>query len=210
MTFGDVVSTGRDELPLQLRAAADELGVDADVDLTVSDGPVSHGEAAGRRGRRARIEISRDAITAGWLVLRGTLAHELAHVRDPLERRDRVLRLAVVTALGAPALGALMIYPTLAPPGVSRSLVVAVWFAGWPLLLATLAGAACVSHRRELRADRTAAQLLGDTAPVLAMIDRVPPVMAAYSTVGRLHARLTHPDPARRRRALRSLTEPTI
>lgn len=41
-------SPGRADLPNQLRAAADGLGVDAEVDLTVSDGPISHAEPAGR------------------------------------------------------------------------------------------------------------------------------------------------------------------
>jgi len=190
----------------QLRAAMDKLDVDVDVDLVVSDKAISHAAAA-NRGRRARIWISRAAIVASGEVLLGTLAHEIAHVLDPHDRKDRALSRIGFCTLAAPAAFALVIYPSIAEAqGAPRSFVFAAWFAGWIPFLAAIAWSSRISHRRELRADRTAAQLLGNAEPVLAMIDRNAAVEATYGPVDRLNARRTHPAPARRRRAL--LAEP--
>ena len=63
-------------------------------------------------------------------------------------------------------------------------------------------GHAWISHCREFRADALAAELLGDTRPVLAMLDDC---QAGYERLGRM-ARLSHlmtyPSPTRRRREL--------
>lgn len=62
-----------------------------------------------------------------------------------------------------------------------------------------------ISHRRELRADALAAQLLGDTAPVLAMLDDLQVMHERLGRMARLTGLLTHPSPSRRRRELLSI-----
>ena len=58
------------------------------------------------------------------------------------------------------------------------------------------------AHRRELRADALAAELLGDNGPVLGMVDGC---QARHERLGRtacLSSLLTHPSPTRGRRGL--------
>ena len=76
------------------------------------------------------------------------------------------------------------------------------WFAGMVMIGTAMFGHAWISHCREFRADALAAELLGDTRPVLAMLDDC---QAGYERLGRM-ARLSHlmtyPSPTRRRREL--------
>lgn len=58
------------------------------------------------------------------------------------------------------------------------------------------------SHRRELRADALAAELLGDAGPVLAMLDDCQARHEQFGRMARVCGLLTHPSPTRRRREL--------
>ena len=62
------------------------------------------------------------------------------------------------------------------------------WFAGMVMIGTAMFGHAWISHCWEFRADALAAELLGDTRPVLAMLDDC---QAGYERLGRM-ARLSH------------------
>lgn len=173
-------------------------------ELHLVDGPVSSA-ARGRFGRASRIYVSRDAVDASLDALRGDLAHEYAHLLDPDHWRDTAMQVVGWVALKLAAIVALMVYPLVADADASSWLVVGSWLAGWPTLLASFCWAAHFSYKIELRADRTAAGLLGDVAPVIAMVERLAAVRAGHSRLQHLLARRSHPDPARRRRALTAL-----
>ena len=79
------------------------------------------------------------------------------------------------------------------------------WFVGMVLMCAAVCCHARISHRRELRADALAAQLLGDTGPVLAMLDDVQVMHERLGRMARLTGLLTHPSPSLRRRELLSI-----
>jgi Zn-dependent protease with chaperone function len=79
------------------------------------------------------------------------------------------------------------------------------WFVGMLLMCAAVCCHARISRRRELRADALAAKLLGDTGPVLAMLDDLQVVHVRLGRMARLSGLLTHPSPSRRRRELLSI-----
>jgi Zn-dependent protease with chaperone function len=66
------------------------------------------------------------------------------------------------------------------------------WFVGMVLIWLRCAGHALISHRRELRADALAAKPLGDTGPVLAMLDDL---QVVHEHLGKM-ARLSGPPHA--------------
>ena len=183
------------------RAFAEIRRDDVAVELELADGAVSSA-SRGRPGRPPRLSISRKAVDAGLAALLGDVAHEYAHLLDPHHWRDTALQVVGWMALMLAAIVAVTVYPLIAEPGTPVQAVFAVWFAGWPILLAAFYWKAHFSYRIELRADRTAADLLGDVAPMLVMVDRLAGVRAGYGRMQRLLARSSHPDPARRRRAL--------
>jgi Zn-dependent protease with chaperone function len=73
---------------------------------------------------------------------------------------------------------------------------------GMVLICAALYCNAWVSRRRELRADALAAKLLGDFAPVLAMLDDCQAKHERLGRMARLSGLFTHPSPTRRRHEL--------
>lgn len=73
------------------------------------------------------------------------------------------------------------------------------WLAGMLLICTSVYCSAWASHRRELRADALAAELLGDAGPVLAMLDDCQATHEQLGRMARLCGLLTHPSPARRR-----------
>lgn len=183
------------------RAYAEICRDDVVVELELADGAVSSA-SRGRPGRPPRLSISRQAVDAGPAALLGDVAHEYAHLLDPHHWRDTALQVVGWTALMLAAIVAVMVYPLIAEPGTPVQAVLAVWLAGWPILLSAFCWKAHFSYQIELRADRTAADLLGDVTPMLVMVDRLAGVRAGYGRMQRLLARSSHPDPARRRRAL--------
>jgi Zn-dependent protease with chaperone function len=76
------------------------------------------------------------------------------------------------------------------------------WFAGTVLVCAGIRCSAWASHRRELRADALAAELLGDNGPVGAMVDGCQARHERLGRAARLSSLLTHPCPTRGRRSL--------
>lgn len=80
-----------------------------------------------------------------------------------------------------------------------------IWVISTLLLGLALWWLATICHRGELRADRTAAELLGSTAPVLAMIDHIHMGHVGRSRMNRLCSLLTHPSPTRRRQDIEAL-----
>lgn len=161
-------------------------------------------------GRRARMWVSRGTVAAGIDALRGEVAHEYAHLIDPDHWRDAALAMAGWAAAAGVYFGSLavpMLLPTLRPELGQILAVLALWIVGWLALGCGCWWCARITHRRELRADRIAAQLLGSTGPVLTMLDRVSTEHAKAPRWRRAFARLTHPDPALRRQAL--VTSPT-
>lgn len=192
----------RSEDTVRLRAAT---AVIADIRRDVSPVVTLTDERSSRtaretRRRPARIWVSRDAVDGAITVLGGEVAHEYAHLIDPLHRRDTALRVAPVFVVG-PIAATAVTFPQL-QPGAPDWLIVAIWMTG--LLLGALLALWIrhVSHRVELRADRTAVELLGSVEPVLAMLERFDGLRADQGLPQRIQAWLTHPSPDRRRRAL--------
>jgi Zn-dependent protease with chaperone function len=79
---------------------------------------------------------------------------------------------------------------------------VAIWLAGWLAWWCAGCWVRSLNHRIELRADRTAVQLLGSAEPVFAMLERLHDIRADHNRRQRIEAWFTHPTPERRRRAL--------
>ncbi len=161
----------------------------------------------GRLRARPRLWISRATVDAGPLALSGEVAHELAHLVEP--RRDRSATMPLGAALSLSALS----FTVISLPQRISTGSPALWALAPAWLVSVAAAAAAVwlvcrvNHAREFRADRTAARLLGSTAPVRTMLTRIEADYVAQPWRHRLASRLTHPDPARRLRALQALTE---
>ena len=152
-----------------------------------------------RPWRPARIEIRREIEAQGRSdALRG----ERAHVLRPDSRRY-FARSLVATEIGAVGLG-LVAHgrdrPVARPYALAGPL--GFWFAGTVLMSAGVCRSAWASHRRELRADALAAELLGDNGPVLAMLDGCQARHERLGRAARPSCLLTDPSPTRRRREL--------
>jgi len=139
--------------------------------VTLTDPPCSRAYP-GRPWRPAWVEIRRQLAARGpSSALHGEIAHEYAHVLRPDSWR-RVALFVLATELGAVGLAIWLL-------GVIASWIdhahAPLWLGSWVVGMVLMCAAVCcqarISHRRELRADALAAQLLGDTAPVLAMLD---------------------------------------
>ena len=156
--------------------------------------------ARGRRGRPPRLWVSREAVDASGIAFE--LAHEYAHVVDGEHVRDTTLKLAGWIVLALAAVSGTMVYPSLAPATTPPSTILAVWLAGWLAWWSAGCWVRSLNHRIELRADRTAAELVGSVEPVLAMHERLDDVRAGHNRRQRIQAWFTHPTPARRRGAL--------
>ena len=185
----------------------DEIGAPAPTPLVrLTDSPGSWA-MPGLLGTRPRMWVSRATIDAGPLALSGEVAHELAHFVEPHRDRRATLMLAAALLLSALSFTVFSLPQRIfAGPPPLWALAVA-----W---LASLAGAAAavwlvcqVNHEREFRADRTAVRLLGSAAPVVTMLTRTEADYIALAWRHRLASRLTHPDPARRLRALEALSD---
>ena len=162
----------------------------------------------GVRRRRARLWVSRRSVDAGPVALRGELAHEYAHLVDPNHWRDALRAItgwAALTLLAVTGWATPMLLTSTRAAEISIVAIVMLWAAGWLCIACACWWFARISHRRELRADRSAAQLLGDVAPVLVMIDDVRALHSQRPRRQRAFARLTHPDPQRRHQALLAL-----
>lgn len=163
----------------------------------------------GIRGRRARLWVSRRTVDAGPVALRGELAHEYAHLVDPRHWHDALIAIAgwaVFSLLAFTGWATPMVLTSTRPADISIVGIVTLWSAGWLCIACGCWWFTRITHRRELRADRTAAQLLGSVDPVLVVIDRVRAVHRQRPRLQRAFARLTHPDPEERREALVALT----
>ncbi len=149
------------------------------------------------------VVISRRSIDS-WprTELSAVVAHEHSHVSDT----EPTWRTTAFAALAGP----LAIAGLVASVG---AVAAALLHHSWPLGLvslpigaAILGCAACcwagAFHLRELWADARAAELLRDPAPVLAWLDRAQHMHESLGRRDRLEALLTHPSPARRKRAL--------
>jgi Zn-dependent protease with chaperone function len=159
------------------------------------------GSSADKRSQL--VVISRRSID-NWprTELSAVVAHEHSHVLDP----DPTWRRAAFAALA----GLLVIAGLVASVG---AVAAALLHRPWPLGLVSLpigaamfgGAAGCWArafHVGELRADARAAELLGGPAPVLAWLDRMQHTHERLDRKGRLEALMTHPSPARRKRAL--------
>jgi Zn-dependent protease with chaperone function len=201
MHHADVVRQGDGERVRRLHAARDAIA-DLPSVSPVLELAAAAGSSAVRAkfGRPARVRISRGAIDASWWALLGELAHELAHLVDPHERRDR----ALAASAGIPLvlwLGALVVVSNPWHES-SATAAFAVWIAGWPVVAMSGWWFARVNGQVELHADRMAAKLLGSAEPVRAMVNRFDALDSQRSRSHRFFARLTHPSPTRRRLAL--------
>ena len=170
--------------------------------VALTDRPHSTAHLA-RPWRPARIEIRREIAGHGrTAALRGELAHEYAHVLRPDAWRH-FARSLLATEIGA--LGLILWLTGVIAPWLDRTqspLWLGFWFAGTVLMCAGIRCSAWPSHRRELRADALAAELLGDNGPVLAMLDGCQARHEQLGRSARLCSLLTHPSPSRRRREL--------
>jgi Zn-dependent protease with chaperone function len=156
-----------------------------------------------RPWRPARLAIRR-ALAAGGPsdALRGEIAHEYAHVLRPDTWRHFALSL-LAADLGA--VGLVVWLTGVIAPWLDRAhslLWLGFWLAGTRLVCAALCCSAWVTHRRELRADALAAELLGDVGPVLAMLKDCQARHERLGQMARLSSLLTHPCPTRRRDVL--------
>jgi Zn-dependent protease with chaperone function len=164
--------------------------------VAVTCRPVSTAYPA-RPWRSARLAIRRQiALGSSSDVLRGELAHEYAHVLRPDTWRHLVISL-LAGGVGGAGLGAWL--AGVVAPWFDRAhslLWLGFWLAGTVLICAALSCSAWVSHRRELRADALAAELLGDADPVLAVLEDSQAGHNRLGRLARLSALLTHPSPA--------------
>jgi Zn-dependent protease with chaperone function len=170
--------------------------------VTLTDRPVSAARAA-RPWRPAHIRIRREIAAAGPSdTLRGEIAHEYAHVLKPDNLSHFAFSL-LAAELGSFGTG-MWLTGVIAPwlNHAHRWLWLSSWFIGMILIGSALFCRAWASHRRELRADALAAQLLGDAAPVLAMLEDFQAKYKRLGWIGRLCSLLTHPSPIRRRHEL--------
>jgi Zn-dependent protease with chaperone function len=173
--------------------------------VALTDKPRSTAYPA-RPWRPARIEIRREIAARGPSdALRGEVAHEYAHVFRPDTWRHFVFSL-LATEIGAVGLTAWLIGvvgPWFDPAHRAHApLYLGFWLAGMLLICAGVYGGPWASHRRELRANAMAAELLGDAGPALAMLDDCHARHEQFGRMARLCGLLTHPSPARRRREL--------
>jgi Zn-dependent protease with chaperone function len=173
--------------------------------VALTDKPRSSALPA-RPCRPARIEIRRKIVADGPSdTCRGEIAHEYAHVFRPDTWRHFGFSL-LSTEIGIVGLAAWLIGvigPWFDPAHRARApLYLGFLLAGMLLICAGVYCSAWASHRRELRADALAAELLGDAGPVLAMLDDFQAKHEELGRMARLCGLLTHPSPARRRREL--------
>lgn len=193
------------ELIRRVQTLVDELdtrrGAAARPALALTDEPVSSGRHGGRR-RQPSIRISRADAAGDPEILRGIVAHEYAHAVDARARRDIAV---TITGLLIATLVPLAVYTYAQLSGQHT------WASALvpPGLAAAFCWLALIFHRCELRADRAAAELLGDPQPVRAMIAHYQSHHAQFARHVRLFAWLSHPAPARRDRALRGLPATT-
>jgi Zn-dependent protease with chaperone function len=193
------------ELIRRVQTLVDELdtrrGIAARPAIALTDEPTSSARHGSRR-RQPSIRISRAHAAGDPDILRGVVAHEYAHAIDGRAWRDIIVTLVgLFTAALVPF--AVYTYAHLSGQHTWTSALVS------PGLAVAACWLALISHRRELRADRAAAELLGDPRPVRAMIAQAQSRHAQFARYVRLLAWLSHPAPRRRDRALRKLPTTT-
>jgi hypothetical protein len=190
---------------VKVHAALNEIWRDEPLPRVTLTDAVASRVVLGRRGHATRLDVSRRAIDARPSALRGELAHEYAHVIDPVVRADILIErcAAFLLICAAPVL-------TYRVLGVQPSTLSGYWLGvGIQALVVTLIvllASAPFSRARELRTDATAAELLGSTAAVLAMLWRLHANYLTRPLYHRVAAQLTHPHPADRVHALLSST----
>jgi Zn-dependent protease with chaperone function len=150
--------------------------------------------------RPPRIEIRLEIATQGRSS--DGLRSERAHVLRPDSRR--YFARSLVATRSGPWTWRLWAHgrdrPVARPYALAGRL--GFWFAGTVLMSAGVCRSAWASHRRELRADALAAELLGDNGPVGAMLDGCQARHERLERAARLSSLPTHPCPTRRRREL--------
>jgi Zn-dependent protease with chaperone function len=168
--------------------------------VVLTDRPTSSAYPA-RPWRPARLEIRREIAGRGPSdALRGEIAHEYAHVLRPDTWRHFALALLAteIGALGTAAWLVSVVAPWSDPAHRAHAtLYLGLWLAGVVLICLGVSGRAWASHRRELRADALAAELLGGIGPMLATLDGC---QTRYERLGGCHASAacshTPPPPA--------------
>ena len=198
-----VARHGDAERLLKVQAALAEIWRDEPPpELTLTDA-VSSRVRFRARGQPARLYVARQAVDASPAELRGELAHEYAHVIDPVIRGEMLLvRLATfLLACGTP-------FVTYALLGIRPSSLGDFWLSlaiECPTVTAiALCASAVVSRARELRTDAAAVELLGSVFPVLATLTRIHDDYLTRPLYYRVAAQLSHPHPADRVLALMS------
>ena len=164
--------------------------------VTLIDDHPQYVEAGG--GCPARIEIRRALAARGPSdALRFEIAHEYAHFLEP-DRWHGLALSPLVAGVGAAGLiscvaaevGSLVVHS-------QRLLWVGLIVVGSMLLGAALYLWVRRSHRRELRADVLAAELLGGVGPGLVWLDETQARHQRLGRTARFGVLFTHPSPAR-------------
>jgi Zn-dependent protease with chaperone function len=185
-------------------AELERLAGDAPLpDVTLTD-RLSSSAYPARPWRPARLAMRRELAVGGPSdALRGELAHEYAHVLEPETWRHFAFLLLAIE-LGM--VGLVAWFTGILAPWADHHAHALLWLGFWLVgMVLMCAGVCCYawsSHRRELRADALAAELLGDVRPVLAVLEDGQSTYERLGRMARLSALLTHPSPARRQREL--------
>jgi Zn-dependent protease with chaperone function len=156
-----------------------------------------------RRRDVTRVVIRPETLTLPPLVLRGILAHEVAHVAEGHPVRRRWLRVGV---LAAASLSFILVSAVFAAETLAgRWWLWPFWFAAWLItIVAPRIVLLAILRRQEYAADRAAAALLGSPDPVVALLDWLSAHGGGLSRAP-LPVRLwnaTHPSNAARREAV--------
>lgn len=161
--------------------------------------------------RPPHLLVSRTAADAHDQALLGELAHELAHLDDPIARTLRRQAIAGMAALLAIALMLLIMHVVVGDSTpIARIVQSVLWLAAWLAIAASALWLQRCGHRIEYRADQRAAHVLGDVTPVLAMLERAHFDHERLSRMARLGSRITHPTPTARQHALGANTPMTL
>lgn len=122
------------------------------------------------RRNQTSLVIRPETLTLPPLVLRGILAHEVAHIAEGHPERRRWLR---VGALAAASLSFILLSAVFAVETLGgRWWLWPFWAAAWLItIVAPRIALLAILRRQEYAADRAAAALLGSPDPVVAFLD---------------------------------------
>jgi Zn-dependent protease with chaperone function len=170
----------------------------------LTDDHPQHVEAGG--GGPARIEIRRALAARGPSdALRFEIVHEYAHFLEP-DRWHGLALSPLVAGVGAAGLISWVAAVVGSSVVHSQRLLRVGLIVGSMLLGAALCVWVRLCHRRELRADFLAAELLGGVGPGLVWFDEIQARHQRLGRMARLGSLFTHPSPTRRRQALLNAT----